>query len=305
MAPPTFTVFTATYNRAHTLGRVYHSLQAQTLRDFEWLIVDDGSTDGTAALVAGWRAQAEFPIRILYQPNAGKAAAFNRGVQEARGELFLNLDSDDACIHTALERLLHHWEAIPAPQRESFTGVTSLCVDQRGLIQGPLFPHTILDSDSLEVAFRYRDEGERWGFHRTEVLRAFPFPVDRESRFVSESVVWFAIARHYKTRFVNEPLRLYFRPDGAGDHLSELSPGAARGRLPYHLMVLNELLEWLPVAPQEFLRSALAYSRYSFCLGTGLRQQLGQIQARSMKVLIVLVSPVGWLYGRRDRRRFS
>ena len=54
-----FTVFTATYNRAHVLHRVYHSLRAQTFRDFEWLVVDDGSSDGTGALVAGWRAEAE------------------------------------------------------------------------------------------------------------------------------------------------------------------------------------------------------------------------------------------------------
>lgn len=302
---PTFTVFTATYNRAHTLSRVYDSLRAQTCRDFEWLIVDDGSTDGTAELVAGWIAAATFPIRRLHQPNAGKAAAFNRGVQEARGQLFLNLDSDDACIPIALERLLHHWNSIPAPQRSAFTGVTSLCVDQRGLLQGTLFPHLVLDSDSLEMHFRHRDRGEKWGFHRTEVLRAFPFPVEPESRFVSESVVWFAIARHYKTRFVNEPLRSYFTSDGAGDHLSELSLRAVRGRLPYHLMVLNDLSDWLPVAPREFAKSALAYSRYAFCLGIGLRQQLRTVQLRSMKLLVALASPVGWLYARRDRRRLA
>ena len=55
-----FTVFTATYNRAHVLHRVYDSLRAQTFRDFEWLVVDDGSTDGTGALVEGWRAEADF-----------------------------------------------------------------------------------------------------------------------------------------------------------------------------------------------------------------------------------------------------
>ena len=299
---PTFTVFTATYNRAHTLSRVYESLQAQTLRDFEWLVVDDGSTDGSRALVAGWAAQAAFPIRYVYQPNAGKPAAFNRGVLEARGDLFLNLDSDDACMPTALERLLHHWTAIPEQQRTGFTGVTALCVDERGHLHGQPYPRDVMDSDSLEMHFRYRDRWERWGFHRTEVLRAFPFPVDQTARFVSERVVWFRIARHYRTRFVNEPLRSYYVARRREDQLTNLTRGAMRGRLPYHLMVLVELGEWWRYAPLEFVRSALAYSRYSFTLGTGRTDQLRDMQG-PMWVLVAVAQPVGWLVSRIDRRR--
>ncbi len=96
-----FTVFTATFNRAHVLHRVYHSLRAQTFRDFEWLVVDDGSTDGTGALVEAWRAEADFPIRYRYQENRGKHVACNRAVAEARGRFFLTLDSDDACVPQA------------------------------------------------------------------------------------------------------------------------------------------------------------------------------------------------------------
>lgn len=69
---PLFTVFTATYNRAHTLPRVYESLKRQTLRDFEWLIVDDGSVDNTRQLVQAWCAEADFPIRYLWQEHAHK-----------------------------------------------------------------------------------------------------------------------------------------------------------------------------------------------------------------------------------------
>ena len=94
----TFTVFTPTYNRAATLARVYESLQRQTFTDFEWIIVDDGSTDETAELVQQWRSESSFPIRYIWQPNQGKHVAFNRGVELARGELFLPHDSDDESL---------------------------------------------------------------------------------------------------------------------------------------------------------------------------------------------------------------
>src|SRR5262245_31274251 len=83
----TFTVFTPTYNRAHLLPRVYESLRQQTFRDFEWLVIDDGSKDNTGEVVQAWQRDAPFPIRYLAQPNGGKHTAVNRGAKEARGRL--------------------------------------------------------------------------------------------------------------------------------------------------------------------------------------------------------------------------
>ncbi len=95
---PIFTVFTPTYNRAHTIHRAFDSLRAQTLRDFEWLVVDDGSTDNTSELIASWAKVADFPIRYFKQDHSGKHIAHNLAVREARGKFFLPLASDDACL---------------------------------------------------------------------------------------------------------------------------------------------------------------------------------------------------------------
>jgi len=147
MTSPQFaiTVFTATFNRAHTIERVYRSLRTQTFRDFEWLVVDDGSTDETGALVRRWAAEADFPIHYVWQENRGKHRAYNRAVGLARGQLFLDFDSDDACVPRALERFQHHWEAIPAPERSRFSTVAALCVDDRGEIMGTKFSTPITD----------------------------------------------------------------------------------------------------------------------------------------------------------------
>ena len=101
-----FTVFTPTFNRAHTLPRVWKSLLQQTFKDFEWIIVDDGSRDNTRDLVSTFRQRSEFPVRYLWQQHAHKKAAYNFAVREARGILFLGFDSDDECVPTALRAIL-------------------------------------------------------------------------------------------------------------------------------------------------------------------------------------------------------
>ena len=293
-----FTVFTPTLNRAHTLDRVYTSLTAQTFRDFEWLIVDDGSTDGTRALVEQWKRQASFPIRYFWQETRGKHVALNVGVREARGELFLPLDSDDACVPNALERFREHWDSI-APERLSrFSGVTALCVDQHGHLVGSRFPSPVVDSNSLEIHYRYHVRGEKWGFVRTDVLRDFPFP-DPGAFYVPESVVWTKIARRYVTRFVNDVLRIYYV--GAPSLMSNqpASKYAVGGRL-QHLGVLNEQLDYVHRAPVQFFISAAHYTRFSFHLGAPIAAQLTDIESVGGRVLWSIAAPAGWLLYRRD-----
>ncbi|MCI7310350.1 MAG: glycosyltransferase family 2 protein [Prevotella sp.] len=88
------TVFTPTYSRAYSLPRLYESLKAQTFVDFEWLIVDDGSTDGTKQLIEKWSDEDSF-IRYYRQERGGKHRAINLGVQQAKGDLFFIVDSDE------------------------------------------------------------------------------------------------------------------------------------------------------------------------------------------------------------------
>lgn len=298
----TFTVFTPTYNRAHTLHRVYESLAAQTYRDFEWLICDDGSIDETPRLVTRWIAQADFPIRYLRQDNRGKHVAINHGVREARGELFLILDSDDACVPHALERFKHHWDSIADADRARFSAVTALCVDQYGKPVGGRFRDSPTDSDSIEVRYRYKVRGERWGFHRTAVLREFPFPFVEDKTYCPEGLVWTAIARRYKTRYVNEPLRIYYTEERT-DQITAHGNGVkhARGMAAWHRCILNDHFGWFRTAPLEFGRSAVHYVRFSLHTGGGLAGTLRQVEALGPRLLVLLALPVGVAVYLRDR----
>jgi glycosyltransferase involved in cell wall biosynthesis len=301
----TFTVFTPTYNRCRTLPRVYESLRPQTYRNFEWLIVDDGSADGTKELVEKWQAESEFPIRYFYQENHGKAVAFNRGVQEAQGELFLTLDSDDACVPQALERFKYHWDSIPLNQRDNFSAITVLGKDQNGRLVGDKFARDVLDSDSIELVFKYQVKGDKWGFHRTDILRQFPFPVFPNVKFIPEALLWFTLSRKFKTRFVNEVLLINYVNDGAEDHLSSLSPEVMFGRALFHKYVLNELVDWLYRSPTNLFRSAINFSRYSIDLGKGPYSQFKELRPLTARILLAMSLPVGFAMSLKDKRNLA
>jgi glycosyltransferase involved in cell wall biosynthesis len=299
----TFTVFTPTYNRARTLPRVYDSLVAQTYRDFEWLIVDDGSGDDTKQLVEGWQAESKFPIRYVYQQNQGKHTAFNRGVQEAQGELFLTVDSDDAFVPNALERFHFHWNSIDPSVKDQFSAVTVLCRYADGRLAGNKFPRDIMDSDTIEVTLKYKVWGDKWGFQRTSVLKQFPFATDHDGIFIPESLTWFALSRKYKTRYVNEILLIIYFDEASGEHLSHLNAKTLSGRLTFHRYVLNELISWLRVAPASIFKSAINFSRYSFGLGVSPSSQLKELHSTTARLLVATSLPVGFLLSLRDRQR--
>jgi glycosyltransferase involved in cell wall biosynthesis len=301
----TFTVFTPTYNRVHTLLRVYESLQKQTFRDFEWLIVDDGSIDGTSELVNNWQNKADFPIRYSWQENQGINATINRGVKEAQGEFFLIIGSDDSFVSETLEQFLYYWKAIPKEYRNNFVGVTACCKDQNGNLIGSGLPTEILDSDSLEIRYKFKIKGEMWGFLRTEILKLFPFPVIQGSKFVPEGLIWNAIAKKYKTRFINVPLRVYWADENKNsDQLTKTrNPGLyARGLVLWYRSRLNNEINWFCHSPMEFIRSAVHYGRFSLHAGVGIREQFRLLKNVRAKGLWLVMLPVAvWVF-LRDRK---
>jgi len=301
-ASPLFTVFTPTYNRAHTLERVYNSLKKQTLQDFEWVIVDDGSTDETRTLVESWLEEPpSFSVRYLYQSNRGKHGAINRGVQEANGFFFIIFDSDDACVPEALERFAYHWQTIPESERDLFCGVTSLCQDQKGHLVGVPFPGDVVVSNHLEMIYNFKIKNEMWLCVRTDVMREFPFP-EVEVRYFPEATVWTRIARVYKTLYVNEMLRVYWQDQPSLMRESAPADNAAGGRIAL-LAVLMEQIDWFIYDPTYFVRCAIHYARFSFHSNLGLWSQFSALTNIRARILWVLGLPIAWAVYLRDRSK--
>lgn len=176
-------------------------------------------------------------------------------------------------------------------------------MDEAGRIVGDRFPCQVTDSDSLELQYRFKVRGEKWGFQRTEVMRNYPFPVpDQKLSHVPESIVWDRIARKYKTRFVNDPLRIYHTES---DHITA---AANLRRNAYSFMLgnqirLNEHIDYLRHAPIAFLKSAANYVRCSLHVRKNPITILTSLENQRARLLCLAALPLGCGVYLRDVRR--
>jgi glycosyltransferase involved in cell wall biosynthesis len=304
--PPLFTIFTPTYNRAHTLHRCFESLSAQTLRDFEWIVVDDGSTDRTEQLVAGWIETADFPLRYLRQDHCGKHFAHNLALAAAQGKFFTCLDSDDGLTPNALEKLARAWETIPEDLRPGFCGVDGLCCDQHGRVVGDTYPVDPFDVDLRQRKYIYHSRGEKWGVVLTDIARRYPFPNVARGKYLPEGIVWLDMAKTYKNRAVNEIVRVYYIDEGEPGvtvALKRRLAAHAEGNWHYYVWLLNNDLEYFFRAPLPFLKAAAMLPVVAWISQHGLGATLAALRGLAAKTLVVAALPLSALIFAMDRWR--
>ena len=212
------TVFTPTYNRAYIIENLYRSLQRQTFRDFEWLIVDDGSSDNTEEVIAAWQREGnDFPIRYYKKENGGKCRAINYGVDRAEGELFFNVDSDDYLLDDALEKV-DRWER-ELPKNGKFCGVVGNLGTSPTETPNTPWPGPYRDASLLErypEACEHPIDGERaWVFY-TEFQKKYKYPEFEGENFITPAVTWNRMAHDgYLVRIYDDIIWVYeYQPDG-------------------------------------------------------------------------------------------
>lgn len=255
------TIFTPTYNRAYRLPDLYHSLQRQTDKSFEWLVVDDGSTDNTSELFEQWQAEENTSlIRYFKQPNGGKHRAVNRGVKEAKGELFLILDSDDSLPPNSISTILHEYKDIS--KDNSICGVSGLMAHHDGSLIGSGYPLNGMVASSLDLRYKYNVTGDLIEVFKTKVLREYPFPEIQGERFCPEALVWNRIAQKYKLKCFNEVV--YYRDyldGGLTDNIVKV-----RMKSPLASVIFYSELNQLNIPLKQKIKSAINYWRFRFCL---------------------------------------
>lgn len=254
------TILTPTFNRAHLLPRLFESLTHQTDFDFEWLVIDDGSTDGTSDLFAGKTfLSAPFPIRYYRQENGGKHRALNAGVKQAKGDFIFIADSDDWLLPQSVAIVGQHTSAIA--DDNIFAGVAGLDVFDDERIVGTGLPQDIIDCNAMDIRYRYHVDGDLKEVFKTTVLQEFPFPEIQDERFCPEQLVWFRIAQKYKLRYFNIPIYVAeYQPNGITASIIRVRMLAPQATC----MMYAEMLAY-KIPFKEKIKAAINFWRFKTC----------------------------------------
>ena len=236
------TVFTPTYNREKTLKRLYQSLKDQKFRNFEWLIVDDGSTDQTERIIKQYIQENRIRIRYYKQPNLGKYLAYNRGLREAHGELFFCVDSDDLLSIDALTQINLLSQNISSPHIAGIIGQKGL---KDGTILGSILPNKIVSTYNHLAKQGYKGE---WSIiFKTKIATKYPFPIIKEEKFITEAVIYDQIDLTYSYKISNHIFTICeYQEDGLTHHLYPImlaNPGGYKLYYRQRIDLANNLIE--------------------------------------------------------------
>ncbi len=283
------TVFTPTYNRGHLLEGLYESLLRQTSKDFEWVIVDDGSKDDTHEVVQVFIAEGRIPIVYEYQENRGKHFAVNHGVRLAKGELFFIADSDDELTADSLQWVVEEFQTVR--EDASVGGVCGLDCQKDGSIIGSGLPQEHIDCNALDIRYQYHVTGDLKEVFRTSVLREIPFPEIEGERFSPEALTWNRIAAKYKLRYFNKPIYVAeYQSDGLSSRIVRIrmeSPVAS-------MMCYKELTEY-DIPLKEKVKAAINYWRFRLCAKWGTEKP-------RLRWYWNVFMPLGWGMHLKDKK---
>lgn len=262
-----FTIFTPSFNRKDTLSRCYNSIIAQGIGsdEIEWLIIDDGSTDGTSELISNFRCEKLIDIVYFYRNNAGKQAAWNFAVNHARGKYFIGLDSDDALFPQSLILLKEKLKLIE--NEHSIIGLRCSAINNE---TGQLTSKFGSSDDIISSWFKEfasRNVGEKIDVFKTYALTQYLYPISPEVKFIPE--VWFysTISKHYDFLYVNNIVRVFYDES----EVNRLSKSSIKNNARGHFIARKSMLRNIPFIyfvknPIGFLKTILRLLQVSFYL---------------------------------------
>lgn len=278
-----FTILTPTYNRASLLPRCYASLSNQTDFDFEWLIVDDGSTDDTESLVRGFQTD-RFPIYYIRKDNGGKHTALNAAHPHIHGRYVLILDSDDTLTEDAIACAKTEWAKWDSDQNVGIVTFLKGSSTER--------PNCIVsDWDTPVDIMRYHrtclHSNDCCEIIRTALFRRYPFPVFPGERFLAEGALWGRVSHDCKCVYIN---RVIYLCEYLDDGLTK-SGRAMRIRNPHGGMFNANIYMCKKNYLKKRIKNGLLYTCYGFFAKKTPRQMAYLCQARA---LMWPCLPFGW-----------
>ena len=296
---PQITIVTPSYNRAHTLPRVFDSLKKQTFKDFKWIIMDDGSTDNTRELVESFKVDSPFEIDYYWNHNQHKFITVFEGIKKVGSPYFMVVDSDDSYPENSLEILYHEVNRIK--NQDEFISVMGLSQFEDGSVVGHQYPGNGFDGSIFDMRYKYRVRGDKFGIFITKtyqnLLKDFDYFIYKDKGYIPQSVFFNTYdANGIKTRFVNRIIRTYHLDE---EDKSSVSNTRWSGKNTFGLMegyrsFLNSYGNRLIKYPKTLVRNLIGYQVYSIINQRSLIEINKNLS--SFKLLSVLVYPFSFIY---------
>lgn len=201
----TLTVFTPTYNRAYCLHQLYESLCRQTSKDFEWLVIDDGSTDNTKELIDIWKLENNIEIKYFYKENGGMHTGHNVAYSLIETELNVCIDSDDYMLDNAVEKIIKRWQTLY--DKSKICGIIGLNQFSNGNLVGTALPDSLEFSTLYNLYHNLNVKGDKKLVLSTKVVKEYPpYPVFKDERFVPLGTLYLMIDQDYQFSCLNDTL---------------------------------------------------------------------------------------------------
>lgn len=212
-----FTIFTPLYNGAKTIHRVVESLNNSTYRNFEWIVVNDGSNDNSMQVLNELIKDKDWDIVVIdWKENRGKHIAWNEATKIAKGDIFIIVDCDDAFEDRALSFFNNKWNEYY--NDKSVAEINVLCVNaETNKICGTGYPFDGIRSNYEDFYSIYKVRGDRWSSFRIEYMRMYPFP-EIKANYYTECYLLYSLAEKFITIGYNEKLHKYYYENNSITH---------------------------------------------------------------------------------------
>lgn len=275
------TIFTPTYNRKEQIKRLYNSLKNQSYKDFEWLIVDDGSTDDTSELVHDFVEEKAILIKYIKQSNGGKHTAYNTALNYAEGKYFFCIDSDDWIGDNFLEKLSKE------SKYKDCAGFIAYKCNSKNELLSKKFPRQVEECSLFNLSEKYHCEGEFSIIIRSNIAKKYKFPVFDNEKFIGENVVYDKLSEKYKFRLLAERATICeYQEDGLTDNYADLMKKNPSGFCLYYMQRID--------LSCSFITKINMAGRYNcfriFCNNKKLKY------SGKNKMLVFYSKPLGWLF---------
>lgn len=289
-----FTVFTPCYNSIEFIHRVYDCLYTQDFRDFEWLVIDDASTDYTLSMLEEFEKQANFDMRIIKnKTNQMITRNYRIGIDNAKGDILVPLGHDDTIKKDTLSILQKTWEEHGA---DNLSGIWGICEDQDGKMIGDKFPEDTFIENYFNIFVDYLWKNEGFPCFRTEVLKKYKSSKlcnNEKLDHVSDGLLWAAVSLDYDTIFVNNILRVYYIDP---DNLNALTK---RTRVEIASTVVHERKIWLNHFMTRINKSYLfkirihfSFAFYSYIDNEGFLNNIRTLNTNINKIICISMLPM-------------